>query len=399
MKAPAVFVAGVLLAGALAGSWSSKGLEASAVTAQTSKAVVLKTARGPVRADWRIGAPVTFERLTIFPVISDQPSPSTAFITLDQGLRSGRVTITELGANGQSRRINRRQLSDGAEVNRLALTNNSGKTLVLIAGEMILGGKQDRIVGHDCIIEASNTPVPLDVFCVEHGRWSGGSIFGQSESAGTRVARRTTGGGRGVGAGIGSGNSAGAGAGQGSMTVMTGTPMALPNIREKAQAKKSQDEVWSAVAETVTVNAATTTTSTLNSVYENKRVNQKLDNYERALGNNLTRRNVVGVVAVVGGKIISADVFANHDLFQAYWPKMLKSYALEAVGTVETAKKQVSRLDAETFLSRAQGTGAEDGQEGVYRLRENQSTADASFELLYTKKSPTLVHFNRVAKR
>lgn len=183
------------------------------------------------------------------------------------------------------------------------------------------------------------------------------------------------------------------------MTVMTGTPMALPNIREKAQAKKSQDEVWSAVAETVTVNAATTTTSTLNSVYENKRVNQKLDNYERALGNNLTRRNVVGVVAVVGGKIISADVFANHDLFQAYWPKMLKSYALEAVGTVETAKKQVSRLDAETFLSRAQGTGAEDGQEGVYRLRENQSTADASFELLYTKKSPTLVHFNRVAKR
>lgn len=394
MKAPAVFVACVLLSGlGLGCSWSSRVLEASPVTAQTTRAIVVKTARGPVRADWRIGAPIAFEKLTIFPVISDQPTASTEFITLDQGLRSGKVTITELGANGRSRRMNRRHLSDGAEVNRLALTNNSGKTLVLIAGEMILGGKQDRIVGHDCIIEATNTRVPLDVFCVEHGRWSGESAFGQSESAGSRVARGNTGGGRGLGAGDG----AGTGPSQGS--TMTVVPMALPNIREKAQAKKSQDEVWSAVAETVTVNAAGSETLTLNSVYEDKRVNRKLENYERAVGNKLTTRNVVGVVAAVGGKIVSADVFANHALFQAYWPKMLKSYALEAVGSVGAAKQQVSRLDAEAFLSRAQGTGALDGQQGVYRLAENQSSTDASFELVYTKKTPMLVHFNRVAKR
>lgn len=399
MKTPAGFVAGVLLAGlGLACSWSSRVLEASPVPHQASRAMVVKTARGPVRADWRIGAPIAFERLTIFPVISDQPTARTEFITLDQGLRSGKVTITELGANGRSRRISRRQLSDGAEVNKLALTNTSGKTLVLIAGEMILGGKQDRIVGHDCIIEASNSPVPLDVFCVEHGRWSGESAFGQSESADTRAARANADG-RGVGAGVGSGGGAGTGSGQGSTTGMTGTPMALPNIREKAQAKKSQDEVWSAVAETVTVIASQSATSTLNSVYEDKRVNRKLENYERAFGSRLTARNVVGVVAAVGGRIISADVFASQALFQAYWPKMLKSYALEAVGTVETLKRQVGRLDAEAFLSRAQGTGAEDGQEGVYRLSENQSSTDASFELEYIKKGPVLVHFNRVAKR
>lgn len=394
MKAPAVIVAGVLLAGlGLACSWSSRVLEASPESPQTPRAIVVKPARGPVRGDWRIGVPINFERLTIFPVISSQPTASTEFITLDQGLRSGKVTITELGANGRSRRISRRQLSDGAEVNKLALTNNSNKTLVLIAGEMILGGKQDRIVGHDCIIEASNIPVPLDVFCVEHGRWSGGSAFGQSESADARVARGNTGGGRGVGDGGGTGASPSQG------STVTVVPMALPNIREKAQAKKSQDEVWSAVADTVTVNGARSATSTLNSVYEDKRVNRKLENYERAFGNKLATRNVVGVVVAVGGKIISADVFASHALFQAYWPKMLKSYALEAVGTVEAAKQQVSRLDAEAFLSRAQGTGAEDGQQGVYRLAENQSSTDASFELVYTKRRPLLVHFNRVAKR
>jgi hypothetical protein len=269
---------------------------------------------------------------------------------------------------------------------------------VLIAGEMILGGKQDRIVGHDCIIEAGNTPVPLDVFCVEHGRWSGESAFGQGRGGGGGVAAGS-GGGRGTGSGGGSGDGAGPAQDQGRMMGMMIAPMALPNIREKAQAKKSQAEVWSSVAETVTVSAAESSTGALSHVYENKRVNGKLQKYERALKDKLSANNVVGVVAAVGGKIISADVFANHSLFQAYWPKMLKSYALEAVSTIDASKQLVNRIDAEAFLARSQGTRDSDGKEGVYRLAENQSSADASFELQYTKKNPTLVHFNRVAKR
>jgi hypothetical protein len=350
-----------------------------------------------VRADWRVGAPIAFERLTVFPVISDQPTASVDFITLDQGLRSGKVIITELGANGQTRRINRRQISDGAEVNRLALTNNSGKALVLIAGEMILGGKQDRIVGHDCVIEAGNVPVPFDVFCVEHGRWSGDSAFGQGRGDGGG-AGAGNGGGRGTGSGSGSGGGAGAGQAQGNIAI-TAAPMALPNIREKAQAKKSQGDVWNAVSETVMVTATSSETLTLNSVYQDKRVNTRLNNYERAFKNKLSAGNIVGVVAAVGGKIVSADVFASHALFQAYWPKMLKSYALEAVSTIDASKQQANRIDAEAFLARSQGTSDSDGKEGVYRIAENQSSADASFELQYTKKNPTLVHFNRVAKK
>src|SRR6185295_5213194 len=268
MKASTLFVAGVLLAGVcLACSWSSRVLEASALDGHASRTIALKTPRTPLRSDWRLGAPVSFERLTIFPVISDQPAASADFITLDQGLRSGTVVITERGANGRSRRIRHRQVTD-AEVNRLALTNKSGKMLVLIAGEMILGGQQDRIVGHDCIIEASNTPVPLDVFCVEHGRWSGSSTFGESDGA--RVASA----GRAHGTGAGPGDSGGQ-----ASAIMEVVPLALPNVREKAQARKSQGEVWSAVEETVTINATTTDTLTLNSVYKDKRVNERLNHY------------------------------------------------------------------------------------------------------------------------
>jgi len=59
----------------------------------------------------------------------------------------------------------------------------------------------------------------------------------------------------------------------------------------------------------------------------------------------------------------------------------------------------VSETDAEAFLGRVQGDNASNAHEGVYRLAENQSSKDASFELEYTRKIPTLVHFNRVSKQ
>jgi len=335
--------------------------------------------RVPVRQEWRLGAAVRHENLTIFPVLSDQANRRADLITLDEGLRLGNVTITELGGDGNARPIDGSQVSSRAEVNRLALTNKSGRPLVLIAGEMILGGRQDRIVGHDCIIEASETPVPLDVFCVEHGRWSGGFAFGES-------ARNVT-------------SDQSAGKGEVINLAATGAPLARPEIREKAQAKKSQEQVWSSVAETVTVSGTRTSTGTLKSVYEDKAVNRKIDAYERALRDSLSAETIVGVVAAIGDKVISADVFADHSLFQAYWPKMLKSYAVEAVSTKSTAKAQVMKAEAEAFLARVQGTSAANGQEGVYRLKESQSGADASFELEYTAKAPSLVHFNRVAKQ
>jgi len=369
---------GLFLCGlSLACSSSGKIVEAKSETPSRTRMVpaTASNLRVAVRAEWRLGAPFTYENLTVFPVLSDQPGTRADLITLDEGLRTGEVTITELGADGSSRTIDRRQLSSSAEVNRLALTNKSGKALVLIAGEMILGGRQDRIAGHDCIIEASATPVPLDVFCVEHGRWSGGSAFGQSGSSAARDQ------------------------GAGKDEVIKLAPLARPDIREKAQAQKSQDQVWTSVAETVTVNGTSTSTGTLKSVYEDKAVNRKLEAYERALRDSLSAESIVGVVAAIGNKVISADVFANHYLFQAYWPKMLKSYALEAVSTKSAGKQQVMKAEAEAFLARVQGTGAANGQEGVYRLKENQSGVDASFELEYTAKAPSLVHFNRVAKQ
>ncbi len=376
-------VAGVLLAGlSLACLLSGRAFEAKAektATGQAQNRVAIRATANPLHPAWRISAPISFNNLTVFPVVSDEPTSTDEFITLDEGLRSGKVIITELGTDGRSRRIRRgRRISDDADVNKLAVTNKSGKMLVLIAGELLVGGKQDRIVGNDCIVSSTNKPVPINVFCVEHGRWSEEASFGQS--------RNVAGGER-----------------DGSVDHLPKAAppmvMAMPNVRAIAQADKSQSGVWNEVAKAQSENVVVTATGDLKSVYRDRRVKGKIDSYERALKNKLSAVNVVGVVVALGDRIISTDVFANHSLFQAYWPKMLKSYALEALNSPATNKREVSRSDAESFLSRVQGESATDDKPGVYKLAENQSSKDASFELQSATGKSTLVHFNRVSKQ
>ena len=83
--------------------------------------------------------------------------------------------------------------TDNASVNELSLINRSGKKLMLLAGEVIVGGKQDRIVQDDLIVPPVSVPVSLSVFCVEHGRWSqraseGGGGGGASAAAAPVIA-------------------------------------------------------------------------------------------------------------------------------------------------------------------------------------------------------------------
>lgn len=339
----------------------------------------------PVNTNWRLGSPVTFQALTVYPVITDQPEGRDDYITLDQGLRSRKVIVSEIGANGRTRRVgNGRRVSDDAEVNRLMVTNNSGKTLVLIAGEIIVGGKQDRIVGEDCVIASNNKPVPVNVYCVEHGRWTERTSFGQSRASeggeASAVAPRPP--------------------ARGTFDAPATGGMAAPNVRAKAQAEKSQDGVWSEVAKLERENQVSSSTGTLNKVYEDRRVSAKLSDYERAIKNKLSGKNVIGAVVAIAGRVMSADVFASPRLFQAYWPKLLKSYALEAVSSGKGDNQTIDRATAEAFLARVDAPASSEGKKNGYKLTEYQSDRDASFELEADEKGAgKLIHFNRVNKK
>jgi hypothetical protein len=326
--------------------------------------------------------PIRHGNLTVFPVVAAKSYPTNEFLTLDEGLRSGDVVVTEAGSvQGLIRRHGAPQVRhDGAEVNRLVLVNNSKRPLLLLAGEIVSGGKQDRVIGKDRIIPAESDPIDLSVFCVEPGRW-----VATSEHFGASEAMYSSGAG-----GIGG-------------PVHAATPpmaiMAQPSVRGKAMADKDQSQVWSevnkqkAAMETVVVSAPAATeeiaqTSSYARVNENEEVKKQVDAIAKpieqdyqSLIRQLRDRNAVGVVVAVNGRIIWADVFASSDLLGKYWPKLVRSYASEAVVT-RAKQMEVTAKQAEQFLANMDGRKEMiESEPGIYRHTEVTGDGFKAFEL------------------
>ena len=322
--------------------------------------------------------------LTVFPVVASKSYATSEFLTLDEGLRSGEVVVTEYGnVRGLVRnRVAPAAQRDSAEVNRLVLVNNSKRPLLLLAGEIVAGGKQDRAIGMDRIVPSESDPIDLSVFCVEPGRW-----VASSDRFGTSGATY----------GVASGRSAGTGASAKS----AGTLMAQPSVRAKAMGDKDQSQVWAEVRKqqqtmTAEVQASPTapmaqalnSTSSYAVVMENQDVKQKVDEVAKPIERDyqsvikqLRDRNAVGVVVAVNGRVIWSDVFASTELLGKYWPKLVRSYASEAVAT-PVKGGEATLEQAESFLANMRGRRETiESEPGVFRHTQVNGDGFKAFEL------------------
>jgi hypothetical protein len=106
---------------------------------------------------------------------------------------------------------------------------------------------------------------------------------------------------------------------------------------------------------------------------------------------------VVGVVVAFGGEVAWSDAFASSALFESYWPKLLRSYAVEALsrpGTRETA----SLDDVRDFLRVASGRVREETEPGVYRWRERTEGQTAEIELEALEPKTITLHWLKVLR-
>lgn len=336
---------------------------------------------GSAGSEYRVLAPIQSGDLTLFPVVraDGKAGAGDAFLTLDEGLRSGEVEVTEYGnARGLVRpRGSRQPVYQGDQVNTLVLINHSKKPLLLLAGEIVTGGKQDRIVASDRIVPSDSDPVDLSVFCVEHGRWTeSSSKFGAAAK------------------------------------VPSQSFMVQPEVRRQAMVAKDQQQVWNAVGQTVEVMSeaaapAVVTPRSSNSIdslpmparalgttsyaktMEMGAVAQKVDAAapeltrarEQVLA-QLKQENAIGVVVAVRGEIIWADLFADHSLLARYWVKLVRSYAAEGLTTVSGHRGQATQAEAQRFLDAPmRGEEKSDGEVGVYRTLESQAGTTDQFVL------------------
>ena len=315
---------------------------------------------GKVNDQYKVLAPIAHGRLTIFPVGTGSTHDTSQFLTLDEGVRSGDVVVTEAGqVQGLVRRGRPVPVRGSGEVNRLVLVNNSNRPLILLAGEIVTGGKQDRVIGKDRIVPANSDPIDLSVFCVEPGRWTATSDkFGS-----------------------------------------LGVQMAQPSVRNKAMVAKDQQEVWNEVNNT-RVNAAPMAGivagsasaehagSSYAKLMDTPEMKREVDqiaapverDYNSAI-HQLRAQNAVGVVVAVDGQIIWADIFANTALLEKYWPKLVRSYAAEALIGRSSGRK-VDVAAAQAYLDDLTGRReVVDSEPGVFRHAEITGDGYKVFQL------------------
>jgi len=332
--------------------------------------VAFAMAGNPSNSEYHVLPPVTKGNLSIFPIVGGPEYATGDLLTLDEGLRSGSVVVMEAGSlQGLVRPGTSFPRHSGAEVNRLVLVNNSDRPLLLLAGEVVTGGKQDRVIGVDRIVPPRSDPIDLSVFCVEPGRWVASSDhFGVMKSQ-----------------------------------------MAQPSVRMPAMAEHNQQLVWDQVASAIGGMASATpaaapamrSSTSYAKAMENPEVQKKVGSvagdYDGLL-RELRKVGAKGVVVAINGRITWADAFASTDLLEKYWQKLIRSYVADSL-TNASAGGQADQKAAQWFLDQLRGNReVNETEPGLFRRTEITGDGYRVFRLTSLVSKPEYtVHLAKMA--
>ena len=259
----------------------------------------------------RVAAPVSHDNLTVYFVHGPQTIDDARVVGLQEAIENKWVVVHETG-----------------EVNELSIENVSADRDVFVqSGDMIRGGKQDRLIATDMLVRPGAGKLPVPSHCVEQGRWTG-----RGGEATTHFNKSSN--------------------------------FAVGNDIKIANANRDQGKVWQEVAANqskLTKNVGTVVAdpqspTSLQLSLENPVVQAKVSEYERTLkASGENRTGVVGAVFVVNGKVASAEVYGSSGLFQKAWPKLLRAASAEAIADKKAGDNPAvpSCREVELFLASA----------------------------------------------
>jgi hypothetical protein len=305
---------------------------------------------------YRISAPYTYKNLTIFLIHGKDSTNKKNIVTLQEALKMGIFRVYET-----------------SEVNELTVENISKTHDVFIqSGDIVKGGKQDRVLAISIIIPARSGRVSIEAFCVESGRWQKreGEDSQQFSTSEERIVSK--------------------------------------DLKVAANAARSQQEVWGKVAEAqkklsgsvgvdVTRNASA---SSLQLALENRKVKATTDEYIRKLSSLIAGKpDVIGYAFAINGEINSADIYVSNHLFAKLWPRMLKAAAIEAVsegnGSAGVNAPAPKPTAIQGFISEAEkGRAKERPTSAKSKVITKESDGNTMFEA--RDKSDLVVHRNYV---
>lgn len=227
---------------------------------------------------------ITYKNIRIIPVrYRGGSDPATVFLSntvaFGEAMQKGLITVQERGTTAIE------------NVHWLSLINNSDKSIYVSSGEVLEGGRQDRVVTKDTIVAARSGRIDLPVMCVEEGRWSGKD---------KKFAYRK---------------------------------MANMHLRKTLDETRSQVQVWKEINNQLEKDKIKNKTLSYLSRDKDKVFTALEIEYWQALQKRLRPpdSNVVGVVCMSGDKILGSDIFISNQLFYGKYQPLLQGYIEEAI--------------------------------------------------------------------
>jgi len=259
--------------------------------------------------DYRISGPVVHENLALY-FIHGPSAPGKAPLTLEEALAQNLVKVHETD-----------------DVNALAIENLGAADVFVQSGDLVKGGKQDRVLTVSLLLPAHSGRVSIAAFCVEQGRWSArggedartfGSAAAMLYSHSAKLAMKAP-------------------------RPVSASAQRSPSIvgLDSAETGARQQEMWRSVKQAQDVLshsvgapvAAAQSRTSLQLAYENEKLQAARAGYVKALQPAGEKDgDIVGYVFAINGKINSADVYPSNVLFRKMWGKLLAANATEAIG-------------------------------------------------------------------
>lgn len=222
-----------------------------------------------------IYAGIDYPPLSVFPLrLRDGDGLTGSWLTMDDALASGRLVIFEKGGGGQ--------------VPLVQVENRSRTDHVLImAGELLSGGKQARTVRQDVIV-APGQRVDVPVLCVEKRRWAGDQKFEAGQTL---------------------------------------LPQAI--YRELRQGA-DQDRIWAEVARNNAALRAENPTDSLHAALGDPQIRERVRVARQRILPEVPG-DAVGFLFVMGGRAAGAEFFGHRTLAKGLLPKLIDSYMVDVI--------------------------------------------------------------------
>jgi hypothetical protein len=284
----------------------------------------------------RVGKAAAHGSLLVFWLDSkDQMSPIEV-ATLDEARKSGALLITE---------------RDQATVPELVVENRGKTHVLLLAGEILIGGKQNRVLREDILLPPLSGPRSIGVFCVEQGRWNEGRKDFESKGS-----------------------------------------FAQPGLRSQLLERADQARVWDSVAKSAReaqVPASAAPTGSYQAIYEDGKIKDHLSEVDRGLASRPPAA-AHGAAVFTGTSLLGLDLFHSPSLFGREWPKLLRAHAVEAYRRPPAPDTLESKLRAQVEAAIGQAAKVEGtlrGNAGVGQLFEFRLAAGRGAALVYESRA------------